>query len=257
MFLLPEQAEMIEPGLEKIDTYLTLSKIGCPVFKSVVIMPDEKIDLKAINRLYDYFKTDEVTIRYQYIRPSINPIQGGNRYKLSQAEIASLQNRDTLLWMLEPINRLKNEYGINLYFHYDNCSIELVGKGFDVSDLNRGQISPHQVISTGLPIRMGEYNEWWKFLKYSFATQAEYELSQIRRIQKLSKMGYIVSDNIFNKKYQPLSMEKLEELLIYVSLIYAHVEMEDYCVSCSISDNHYIFWDIQTPNGKKHTYGVK
>lgn len=257
MFLLPKQAEKIKSGLEKIDTYLMLSKIGCPVFKSAVIMPDEIIDQKTISRLYDYFKTDDVTVRYQYIRPSINPIQGGNRYKLSQKEIASLQNRDVLLWLLEPINRLENEYGINLYFHCNNCNIEVVGKGFDVSDLNRGQISPHQVIITELPIRMGVYNEWWKFLKYSFVGEAEYKLSQVRRIKKLSEMGYKVSKDIFNKKYQPISMEKLEELLLYISLIDACIELEDFCVSCSISDNHYVFWDIQTPNGKKRTYGVK
>ena len=165
VLFLPEQASLSKTGLEKIDTYLTLSKIGCPVFKSAVIMPKENINQKLIDKLHTYFKTEQVTVRYQYFRPCHTPIQGGNRYELSLKAIYPLQTDNTLLWLLEPINRLRNDYGINLYFQHDECTIEIVGKGFDVSDLNRGQISPHQIIITELPIRKGLYDEWWKFLQ--------------------------------------------------------------------------------------------
>lgn len=258
MLFLPEQAALIKAGFEKIDTYLTLSNIGCPVFKSAVIMPDEEISQEIIDGLLRYFNTEQVTVRYQYIRPCHTPIQGGNRYKLSIETICPLQNSDTLLWILKPIDRLRNDYGINLYFHSGICTVECVGRGFDVSDLNRGQLSPHQIIEMELPIRMGLYNEWWKFLKYSFATEEEYRRSQDKRIQKLfAMMGCAVSYEIFNEKYRPLPMDMLEKLLFYISMIHEHVNEEDYCVSCSISDGAYIFWDIQTPNGKKIIYGVK
>lgn len=257
MLFLPLQSEHMKNSYEKIDTYLTLSKIGCPIFKSAIIMPYEEINQDVIDNLYHYFKTDQVTVRYQYLRPSNTPIQGGNRYDLSLKAIYPLQNDYTILWILEPINRLKNDYGINIYFHYHLCTIEIVGKGFDVSDINRGQISPHQIISTELPIRMGIYNEWWKFLKFHFITDIEYKRSQDRRISKLSNMGYTVSRNIFEEVYKPLPIEMLEELLFYISAIYKYMNEKDYCVSCSISNGKYIFWDIQTPNGKKNIYGVK
>lgn len=256
MLFLPEQAQTIRFGLEKIDTYLALAKMGCPVFKSAVIMPDDEITLDVIDSIYEYFETDLVTIRYQYLRPCNTPIQGGNRYRLSQQTLASLQSRDTILWILEPIDRLKNDYGINLYFNGNVCSIEMVGKGFDVSDLNRGHTSPHEVITTELPVRKGVYNEWWKFLKFSF-NEDEYKHGQNRRLEKLANMGYTVSHNIFSTKYQPLPYGMLEELLSYVSIIYANVRDKNYCVSCSFSDGHYVFWDIQTPSGKKKIYGVK
>lgn len=258
MIFLPEQANRIKAKFEKISTYLTLYNIGCPVFKSAVIMPDESISQEVIDDLMAYFQTEQVTVRYQYIHPCHTPIQGGNRYKLSMETISPLQNDDTLLWILEPIDRLKNDFGINLYFHSDICIIEVVGRGFDVSDLNRGQVSPHQIIVTELPIRCGYYNEWWKFLRYSFATDEEYCCSREKRIQKLSKiMGCVMSYEIFNKTYQPLTMDMLEKLLTYVSAIYEHVDEKDFCVSCSICNGTYIFWDIQTPRGKKTIYGVK
>lgn len=117
----------------------------------------------------------------------------------------------------------------------------MVGQGFDVSDLNRGQVSPHQAIVTELSVRMGAYNEWWKFLKYSFTTQEEYLQSIDRRIEKLTSMGHTVSRQIFCPQYKPLSIERLETLLDYISRISVHVDQEDFCVSVSISNHHFIF----------------
>lgn len=257
MLFLPKQANAVCPGLEKIDTYITLSKLGCPVLKSVLIKSTEPVETEMFHRFINYFGTEEVTVRYQYIRPSSKPIQGGNRYPLRFDAIAPLQSRDRHLWLLEPIDRLRNQYGINLRFQPGQCCIEIVGQGFDVADLNRGQISPHQTIVTERPIRMGAYNEWWKFLRYSFTTQEDYVQSVNNRMEKLSQMGYRVTEQLFFPQYRPLPMEWLEELLDYVSRIGSQVDRDDFCVSCSISDNHFIFWDVQTPEGKKRIYGVK
>lgn len=256
MLLLPSQANLMKMRLEKLVTYLLLAEIGCPVFKSAIIFPTEQINQDTINQLRAYFHTGQVTVRYQYIRPCHSPIQGGNRYPLSLEALSLLQNEDTVLWLLEPINRLENEYGINLYFHSNECKIELVGRGFDVSDLNRGHISPHQTITTELPIRKGWYNEWWKFLRYSFVSQEEYQNSQAIRIQKLKKMGLNASYDIFCDCYRPLPYQMLEQLLYYIVLIHNTITEEDFCVSCSISNGSFVFWDIQTPNGKKIIYGV-
>ncbi len=69
-------------------------------------------------------------------------------------------------------------------------------------------------------------------------------------------MGYSISNNIFNVDYQPLPFDLLRELLTYISVIYDFMKINDYCVSCSVSEGRYIFWDIQTPDGKIIRYGV-
>lgn len=242
--------------MEKIETYLFLARIKCPVLKSVLIDSNEIIDPLLIEKLKNYFNNSKVTVRYQYIKPSCHPIQGGNKYNLEANTISKLQNPYSLLWILEPINRLENKYGINLHFKQNYCTIEIVGKGFDVSDLNRGQVSPHEIIYTELPIRKGEYCEWWKFLHYKFCSQSDYETSKKIRLQKLKEFGFQVSDDIFEKKYHPLSMDALEELLRYITSIHKNVSVNDFCVSCSIVNNQFVFWDIQTPQGKKHIYGA-
>lgn len=257
MLFLPNQHNTKKFGFEKIDTYLFLSKLGFPVLKSALLFPDETVSEETINRLFLYFNTEEVNIRYQYIRPCANPIKGGNRYPLNIDTLSTLQVKDTLLWVLEPTNRFNNQFGINLFFCGCECKIEMVGKGFDVSDLNRGHISPHQIICTDLPIRKGEYNEWWKFLHYSFQSNEEYQHSKQVRINKLTDMNLVVPHNMFNEEYQPISFEKLEELLFYVSLFHENVHYGSYCASCSIIDNKFIFWDLQTFHGKKYLWSIK
>lgn len=256
MLFLPEQADAVEQEWEKISTNMALSKMGCPVYKSAVIRPDETIDHRLVYELSSYFKSDEVMVRYQYICPNSHPVQTGNRYTLTPEALSKIQSPDAVLWVTKPINRLENEYGINLLFYSEQCTMEIVGKGFDASDLTRGRISPQQIITTELPVRMGLYGEWWKFLHFQFQSKSEYLISQERRLQKLREMGYEVSHNIFEPHYHPLPMDKLEELLLYTSKIYHSMKSDNYCVSSSIYEGHFVFWDIQTPDNKMRRYGI-
>ena len=50
--------------------------------------------------------------------------------------------------LLQPIDRAKNIYGINMYVNkkMESLIIESVGKGFDVSDLNCGESAGQSVM---------------------------------------------------------------------------------------------------------------
>lgn len=256
MLFLPEQADAVDQNWEKIYTNMLLYKMGCPIYKSAVVTSQETIDAAMVSRLRRYFGTDDVMIRYQYITPNHKPIQTGNRHKLTAKALSEIQDPDTVLWMTEPINRLENEYGINLRFVRSRCAIEIVGRGFDASDLTRGRVSPQEIVTTELPVQMGVYNEWWKFLTFAFQRGEEYQSSKKRRLQKLTEMGYAVSDDIFPQNYQPLPFGKLEELLHYISSIYDFMEEDDFCVASSIYRGSYVFWDIQTARNKMRRYGI-
>ena len=240
---------------EKIRTYLLLADMGCPVMRSAVIALDETIDSALTCRLRQYFQSEQATVRYQYARPCSHPVKGGNRCELSPEALRLFQQKDALLWLMEPIDRLRNEYGINLYFHNRQCIAEIVGKGYDVSDLNRGQAVPQETILSELPVRLGLYCEWWKFLRFSFDFQS-YHALQSDRLRKLREMKYSVGYEIFDDAYQPLPMEYLEKLLGYISAISDRMGYGDFCVSCTLIEGKFIFWDMQTPDGKKKIYGV-
>lgn len=245
---------------QKLHTYLMLSQIGCPVFKSVII-ENNLFSHNDIDDISKHLNSDHCTVRYQYIRPTSNPIRGGNKIKLQYDLLINKIIPDTYLWLLEPIDRLKNNYGVNMYFcrSREILIFECVGKGFDVSDLNRGDINPHQTISFRLPIEYGWYNEWWKYSKFHFISEHDYEITKILRLKKLGNLGFFVNENIFNKQYKPLSKSLVEILIKYAELIYnSLINENDFVVSCSIDDiNKVVFWDIQTPIGKAKILGGK
>ena len=151
---------------EKISTYQFLANVGCPVFDSVLFEENEKLTKEKIVQLKETLKSEYCTIRYQYIKPCTNPIRGGNKSLIDLEKLEERKVDGTRMWLLQPIDRTKNIYGINMCVNkpLNSFVIESVGKGFDVSDINRGDITPHEVISFNYPIEMGWQNEWWKYI---------------------------------------------------------------------------------------------
>jgi hypothetical protein len=238
---------------EKIYTYHVLSSIGCPVLKSVLIGNND-LSPENITNIKDYLGSEFCTIRYEYIKPNSSPARGGNLVKLKYEDIVSKKVPDTILWLLEPVNRTTNCYGINLFVNRNNDALllECVGKGFDVSSLNRGESNPHQTILFRLPIEYGWNNEWWKYAKFYFISQSDYNDSKHIRIQKLRSLGMDIDESFFNSSYEPLPFSHLEMLLKYSEKLYnIMLDEKEFVVSCSILENQkIIFWDMTTPSRK-------
>lgn len=239
---------------EKIATYQFLSSIGCPVFDSVLIDENENFTSEKILKIKKVLNSEYCTIRYQYIKPCINPIRGGNKSIIGADELNMKKVEGTQMWLLQPIDRTKNIYGINMYINRNLNSfvIECVGKGFDVSDINRGDITPHEIINFDYPIKIGWQNEWWKFIKLSFTDQMQFELDKLTRVNKLNGFGLNPQMNIFDDKFVPLDYTTINNLIEYIKLIDENWnKSEEYTVSISMNSNgKLVFWDIQTPSGK-------
>jgi hypothetical protein len=253
MIILPNK-DYNNPNNEKITTYQFLASVGCPVFDSILFDEGESITKEKLKKIREILKSEYCTIRYQYVRPSINPIRGGNKSKIDFEELKNKQIYGTQMWLLQPIDRTKNLFGINMYVNRSQNSliIESVGRGFDVSDLNRGDISPQEIIMFNYPVEYGWQNEWWKYIKLNFVNQQQFEQDKLIRITKLKKFGLDPSENIFDKKFVPLDYSLIERLLNHINYIdTAWDKSNDYIVSISMNaDGKLVFWDIQTPLGK-------
>ena len=253
MIILPNK-EYSNPNNEKITTYQFLSSVGCPVFHSVLFDENEELTKEKLIKLKEVLQSEYCTIRYQYVKPSINPIRGGNKSKIDLDELKSKQVDGTQMWLLQPIDRTKNIYGINMYVNkkFESLIIESVGKGFDVSDLNRGDISPQESIYFNYPIEYGWQNEWWKYIKLNFVNQEQFNEDKLIRLNKLRKFGLNPSEDIFDKQFIPMDYSLIEKLLNHIKAIDENWDKSDeYTVSISMnSDGKLVFWDIQTPVGK-------
>lgn len=265
-------------GLEKLQTYQMLNEMGCPVLKSVLIEENDVITDKDIENIKCHLNSDYCTMRYQYITPNEKPVRGGNRVKINHIEIRNSKTEGALSWLLESTNRLTNIYGLNMYFNrnIDKLIFECVGKGFDTSNINRGDMNPHQTIEFRLrspinfgwsleyrfPIELGWYAEWWKFAKFSFMSTDEYNASKKTRLRNLHLLGYKDTEiSIFDKTYNPLSVSLIENLLAYAGLMYNSELLSkenEFTANCSVLEGcRFVFWDIATPNGKINVFRAK
>jgi len=242
--------------LEKVRTYNLLSKAGCPVLKSVLIENNDILSSKSINQIARYLGSNYCTLRYQYIEPNKNPVRGGNRVKLDYDIITKKIVSGALLWLMEPLDRLNNLFGINMLFDrkYSKLIFECVGRGFDTSNLNRSDICPHQIIYLDLPIEYGWNGEWWKYANFEFVSDKNYQESKFIRLQNLKELGINASIDIFPAYYEPLPMYTISRLLEYAELIYNCFRDNYFVVTSSIVGARFIFWDISTPSGKISIY---
>ena len=255
-YYLPNKKDCFPNGWNKINTYLFLAKCDLPVLKSVLITDIE--DLNNLDSIKNFLDSEICTLRFQYISPSKNPIRGGNAFLIDKETLLPFHDKNRHLWLMEPTNRFTNKYGINIMYRPDSGRIlfEIIGSGFDISDINRGDIYPHHVLEFNIPTDRGYYSNLWYKANVKIVSEEEYVGSIILRKKKLEKMGLSVSNVTFPEKYTPISLSKLELIDSYVNIVF---EKYGYKRECSITttileNDRIVFWDIQTPSDKIMMY---
>ena len=183
-----------------------------------------------------------------------------------------LQN-GRIVMVLEPRNKFQNLYGINIqYDNSDTLYFEVVGSGFDVSNLNRGDTIPHERFTVNLhgeKLEISNHNiisqlEYEKSVNYCYKQIGESVLEKNREYTEeekieaaknyLKKHDYTLLEN--SKNYQPLpnddikkirnSISKLPHLMSKMGL-----DTDNFVVSTTIFDSgELVFWDIVFPKYK-------
>ena len=142
--------------------------------------------------------------------------------KLLQA-IQPFLSEDRIVAVYEPINRLQNGHNLNLLFRSaDDVLVEVAGPGFDASNLQRGDITPHEVLAVqispnGMPKKIDIIHQ---------TTDEEYRRSVMVRIEKLQELPKIFendrgderlrSDLLRTQTYRPISRNLIKETLIEI-----------------------------------------
>ncbi len=184
---------------------------------------------------------------------------------------------DQEAFMLNQGSLQKNLYGINVLFDNadpDTLYLEVVGPGFEVSNLNRGDISPHERLT------IKRENGKLKILEREIISQSNYENSanlRYRQIgQSLSQENSGLSDNDliesgknFLKKhgykllenhssYQKISDQYLQKILENTSGLFHKLskyesKIDQFVLSITVFDqDEMVFWDVVLP---EHKYG--
>ena len=257
LYKLPNSEIQIPESWSKVKTYQLLSKLGCPVLKSVLLTDSKELSHSSIFEIRHHLQSTQSTLRFQYVNPNSKPIRGGNLINLDLKSLNKFRSDEYQLWFMSPLDRLENNYAINVAYrkNFDQIIYEIVGHGFDASDLNRGDLNPHEIIYLNPPHDRGYYGYITYRIKVDIINQAEYLESINNRIAKLSRMGIVVNKSRFCSNFKPLTLSLLERIDKYTKRVFEYFDYaEDVNISMSItSSNKIIFWDIQTFKNKYET----
>ena len=182
--------------------------------------------------------------------------------------------------VLEPRNRYENLYGVNVMFEdktSENLYLEVVGPGFDVSDLNRGQVTPHERV---LLQRSAEC----RVLERSTIAPSDYRASVNARLAKIGELvaarqamdrslmthdelveigKHFLSANGYglllkhSEKYDPIPPEYLKRILYFAhdlpqKMSQMKLDTKLFVLSSTFFERseELVFWDIAWPEKK-------
>lgn len=280
-YLLKDSEQLVDEaisdlqGFSKTISILYLSKVNIPILKGIIIT---RWNMDVEKTIYDFCNKNNfpnLLLRHDK-RPEIPPYpRGGYLVSIDNIKAESLKyfNENRIVIWLEPANYLVNLYSINIMFDANNYYWEVVGPGFDASDLQRGDQSPHEyitidrysgkILDRSVP---GHNNEYYKnsvhyrLIKIGKKVMSSDSIDNDQYIEHtvkyLKEKNYtLLLENINNYKMIPCKFikkvhshthnlpEKLEGL---ISVEYPFV------LSCGFVNKNYrlIFWDITWPKKK-------
>lgn len=163
-----------------------LNSCGLPTLRGVIITgwyPKMDDDLHCFMRVVG---SSTVLIRHDK-RPETPPYPRGGflaRESLLQDVIGYFLELGRIVAVYEKADPLLNMHNMNILFESDREAwVEVVGPGFDASDLQRGDLSPHEIFSVSLSAAQ----EVSKVTLTRRVDRADYEQSVHTRIDKITR----------------------------------------------------------------------
>lgn len=206
-------------GYYKTLSIIYLRIIGYPILNGIIIT---SWDEKAKETIIDFCKKNhfkELLIRIDKVQETGSAPRGGYiiDYKNLEKEVTRYLREERIVILLEPKSPYNDLYSVNALYAEDREDIvlEIVGPGFDASDLNRGDISPHQILSIPKTF-LKNFHDIDRFLKQLYiVSPTEYKQSVEQRLIKIG-MSYALRNELniskwSNKKIIQLSKKYLQE----------------------------------------------
>ena len=122
-----------------------------PILKGIIVTTWDKKVKEIIKTFCKENQFEKLLIRIDKIQETGFAPRGGYivDYADLEKEVTNYLKEGRIVILLEPTSAYNDLYSVNALFTEDREDIvlEIVGPGFDASDLNRGDISPHQILS--------------------------------------------------------------------------------------------------------------
>ncbi len=197
-------------------------------------------------------------------------LQGGFLIDLDQIEpwLARFTHGGICM-LLEPLDPLLNGYNVSCLFESMVGSLEIAGPGFDASDLQRGQITPHETLSWNLTTgqlgaavicsdaayaaSLAERHRkiWWKFVKSEPDPKRWLDTGD-EKTQAVQQVVSNIRGCPIPPKYKPIPeflLDKYKKLASPVLTAWRKARGNGLAVLAGsyVQDGSFRFWDINIP----------
>ena len=247
-------------------TIMWAHKVGIPVPRSYVVMEPYNIDLNWIKEKVG----NKIMVRVDYAtRNNCKPLGGIILYNINiftkLAKYIFNLGYYPLINEADGISRFENIYSVNVLFRGSYVYLEIVGKGFDASDLRLGEVVPHELVVLNTRNEIIHH----KIIDVSdYRKTVQYRRKKIRLLQAHEKFmndtGLILSkldecvlsfyldeekDIDIPQRYEPISDKYISELKTYISLIKSNLyelpASKEYIATFTLFRNYgWLLWDV-------------
>lgn len=275
-------------GYNKVASIFELQALGLPTQAGYVVLSWNRSVEATIARFARDGGWAHLLVRSDERPERLNSPLGGHTATLSTVsdEVRGLLAQGRVVILTEPANRYTNLYGVNIQIARGNrvALIEAVGPGFDVTDIDRGEVTPHERIQ--LEIRDDQVTS--HVLERTLVDDESYRRSVRVRLRKVGRLAIrgldkaprasqrrleAVGENYLQehgyealldnrRRYLPMPAQCVARLVAYVRdlpwRLLSGSSTREIVVSASVlepqSDPRFIFWDIVRPETK---YGTR
>jgi hypothetical protein len=258
----------------KLASWLLLYVSGLPTLDGVIATAWNRRTSEAIASFAGRLGGDQLLIRSDTENEDARSPRGGYLVGLEdiEREAKRFLERDRVVYFLEPRSPFDDLYSISLApsTGWEDWSLEVVGPGFDASDLKRGDVTPHEIFrATRMPAG-------FRYEREHLVSPLEYAASRSIRMEKVGRLlarashetyaGPIDPDDAARElgrrgetllldatAYVPITDALLERALAYAERVRPSVDAyRAPAISMSFIGRAAdpIFWDIVWPDTK-------
>jgi hypothetical protein len=174
-------------GFWKLWSACLLQNASLPTLRGLIVTRRSSPEVeKQVHNLLDAVKATKALIRHD-IRNEAPPYPRGGFLvpeRLVPKVLDFFFGLNRIVAIYEPADPLLNSYNLNVLFETTaKVWVEVVGPGFDASDLQRGDLSPHEVFS----IVISAVGEVAELRRVSVVDERTYEGSRRLRLKKIER----------------------------------------------------------------------
>jgi hypothetical protein len=252
----------------KLLSWLVLHVAGVPALPGIIVTDWDEAIADTVDRFANQWPAQSLLLRSDAASETARSPRGGfvsHRRDLERQVVALLQ-QGRLAFLLEPLSPFDDLYSISLQPDpaWRQWEVEVVGPGFDASDLKRGDVTPHERLR--LRTRHGEVHVTSQTISSPEAqvTAREIRMEKVAALLGCSteSVAEVLSDRgetllVDNVAYRPIPQGLLQAALGHAARLKPELQKSDLADEGLLLSMSFVgqmaravFWDVVWPSGK-------